>query len=244
MPLLYTSFLGSGSGNDAPAEGGGTPGAIAEMDFVNGYYYAGGSTRVVGDMLGGSFDGSSIDASGMFMDLFGGSNFPSAIGSLFTDIEAGLATGMSIVIELDSTVGVWAKPVGPYLTITDTANISTAVEYIDLYTPDSSGSVYMTDTSTLATNDTGGDWVSRSINKIGFTLYRDIGGGSYESAHVVNAGTVYTDTTAYAGNFFTVGGIDIFSKDSEGDCLADIYIRHFVLYPAKNNSELSALTVL
>lgn len=89
-------MLSSGGGGGPPPE---LDGAIAFLDFVNGFYYAGGSEHVVGDLLGGAFDAGEISGSGMYVDGTN-TNRPTIAGAFLSDLLDNLPEGMTILFEM------------------------------------------------------------------------------------------------------------------------------------------------
>lgn len=234
MPCLYTSFFGYGGGAGSSIPDG----AIAYMDFINGIYYAGGADQAVTDMLGGGFDVNAIDASGLFVDE-AGTNEPAAIGALLTDLTSGLTDGMTIICDMDCTAAADSKPKGYFLWLSNTAGSDFARVFIDAT---NGTGVYMDDSVSFFVNGGNSDFTTFGQNKIGVTLYRDLGGGSYEFAGAVNGGTAFTDTGTSSGSFITVDDAEIFCTNAFTFRMNDIYIKTFALYPPKTGAELTALT--
>ncbi|TIU62353.1 MAG: hypothetical protein E5W25_27035, partial [Mesorhizobium sp.] len=102
-------------------------GATAFLDFVNGHYFAGGAERAVSTLLGGGFDPAAISGSGMRI-IGSNGNRPKAIGALFSDLEAGIAAGCTLLFDLNC-----ANPPGGFLLfIANAANLDLASEVINV----------------------------------------------------------------------------------------------------------------
>lgn len=219
---------GGGGGGSLPA------GATWHLDFINGFYYAGGAERDVSDILGVGFDPNEIDPDGMDT-TWGNGNLPEAIGPLLTDQLSLFAAGTTIVVEIDGLIS------GTFIAFIDNADPDLAGDAADVFAQAINCGIE--DWASMFANvgsPPGGD----QIHRLAFTFYRDIGGGDFESAISINGAAATTDTTPYGGTWFTpvtVGvlhGWDIsaFNGDWKG--------RTITGYPAKPSGDLPTLSAL
>lgn len=221
--------------------GGGLPaGATAHLDFINGYYYAGGAERAVADILGGAFDAGEISGLGMLVRLEN-TNRPSAIGALFSDLQTALFSGGTIVTEF-TTVG---TEFSGLMTFLDGADHGASVEEVQILFDGANGGggLSMEDFWDLSYFGGGATVVATGLNKIAFTLAEDIGGGNRKYAHSINGGSVSTDTVTYlvSAHMPVVDTIAMFHRGQEfGEMQA--YIHTLTLYPAVDSTELPALS--
>jgi hypothetical protein len=205
-------------------------GAISFLNFVDAFYYAGGASADVSDLLGGDFDPAAISASGMRITPSNG-NRPKAIGALLSDLIAGLAAGFTILFDLSSAI----DPSGFLMFIADGANYDVADEGIIV-----AANGFVADYWDLTIEDA----VSGSgLHKQAITLQRDVGGGDYEYAWCDDGGAAVTQTVNYLTHVSPVDTI-LFGHDGigTGNSLNDIYVRSITLYPAMLPADLPALT--
>ncbi|MER9639419.1 hypothetical protein [Mesorhizobium sp. M0239] len=213
--------------------GGGSPpelpdGATAFLDFVNGFYYAGGSTQAISALLGGGFNSGAISGSGMRITPSNG-NAPKATGDFLADLTAGLAAGCTILFALNCN----NSPGGFLAFIADGANYDVADNAII-----ASVGGYIEDYNELGF----GDSVTGSgLHKEAMTLNRDAGGGDYEYAWSKDGGAAVTQTVTYTP--FAVDTV-LIGHDGvgTGNTLNDVYVQSITLYPAKLPTDLPALT--
>lgn len=220
-------------------EGGVTipDGAISHLDFLEGIYYAGGSTRAVQQILGGSFDISSLQAKGMNVGTPTVSdpqtNFPTAIGSLFADIATQLLSGITLVYELDiseSTAGLLTGPLTNIFNDTD-PDAASEIIYIEGSVFPTDGSVFILDERTLSASTA--TLLAGDIKKVAVTLYRDAGSGNYECAISGMGVAAVTDTVAYAPSYMVPQLIALFGVEEWGSWLeGPVYVRKLTVYPA------------
>ncbi|BCH33115.1 hypothetical protein MesoLjLc_50450 [Mesorhizobium sp. L-8-10] len=231
--LLNPYILATAGGGDLP------PGAIAHLDFLNGFYYAGGAEQAVGDILGGAFDATQISgASGMLVRNTN-TNRPNAIGALKTDLTTAVFSGGTIVVEFTQL----NTASGGLLNFMDGADYDASIEYVLSDFGASAGGISMEDFWSLSYSGGSANIASNSLNKVAFTLAEDIGGGNRKYAHSINGGTVYSDTVTYlvSAHMPTIATIAMFHKAQEfGEMQA--YIRTCTLYAAVDSTELPTLS--
>lgn len=234
------------------AAAGGTPpwlpdGALAHLDFVNGQYYADGAERSILTILGGAFDPDDIGASGMAV-WTSNANRPTAIGALADVIEAGLASGMTVICEAYITgEGTSGSAHFAPIALADTDDFSTATWELNVYAGIGTGWAQIEDFNAVDLfSDHSFD--DDGINRWGFTISRDIGGGSYRYAATMNGEAAGTDTVAYAAdaNFPSAGPgiIAVGHAGNDGRTATASYIRTLTIYAAVDETELAALTEL
>jgi len=235
LPVILSSFAAASQ--------------TAFLDFVNADYTVNGSTVAIASVLGGAFVAGDIVASGMKV-WHANSNRPNAIGVLFDLIEAGMATGMTVVFEID-----WdgASSSG-LLSICDPPDFNTANFFFESYVGDDFDDI-------LTMMDTGGgggggdlaiaeqaaflpEWNATGINRIGMTLSRNIGGGQYRYAGAVNGQTAVSQDVGYSmeTNFPSIAKIAIGHIDDFSIAYDASYIRSIAFYPAVDETTLAALT--
>jgi hypothetical protein len=239
MMLLnpYISFPSAGGGGSLPA------GATAQIDFVNGFYYAGGSLRTVGAVLGdgpdtatagGGFDAGQISGLGMYVDNTN-VNRPNAIGPLASDIAAGLAAGCTIVFEIDFR----STPSGSFIWIlSGTRSNNSGAGYASAYV---FGDVQVENQGAIdVTGGNPGFSGTTGIKRIAVTFARHTSGVyEYAGSTEGTAATTQNDTPA---PFSPVNNITLFHDGRDTQVLDDAYVRSMTLYPAKLPGDLAALT--
>jgi hypothetical protein len=225
----YTNLAALSPPSGGGGGGGGLPpAATAQLDFVNGFYYAGGATRAVTDILGGGFDSSAISGSGMYVN-FSNSNRPTPTGSLLSDIIAQQAAGMTLLFEVTT-----ASSLGGCLFYAgNNANFNSASTWNQTYIDgdvDDDNSVSIT-----ASISGAGD------HKIATTFNRSLGGGNYEYAWCNDGNSAVTQTVGYAAAALTAAQIG-WDGAADGRQLFQTYIKSITLYPAIASASLPALT--
>ncbi|WP_292720669.1 hypothetical protein, partial [Mesorhizobium sp.] len=181
-------------------------------------------------LLGGDFDPAAISASGMRITPSNG-NRPKAIGTLLSDLTAGLAAGCTILFDISSAT----SPSGFLMFIGDDTNFGNSGEAI---IANANGALF--DYWDLDIEDA----ISGSgLHKIAVTLARDVGGGDHEYAWCDDGGAAVTQTVNYLTHVSPVDTI-LFGHDGigTGNSLNDIYVRSITVYPAKLPAELPSLT--
>lgn len=128
-------------GEDVNGGGSLPEGAVAHLDFVNGFYYASGAEHPVGDLLGdgirdgapAGFDPTYIQPQGMVFPVneVEPTNFPFVIGPLRATIEGLRATGMTVVVDLVSDIAVASAVSNPLVILTDTEDIFMAAASVE-----------------------------------------------------------------------------------------------------------------
>ncbi len=225
----YALATGGGGGGSLP------PGATAQLDFINGFYYAGGSAQSVSSLLGGGFDPSAISGSGMLVRV-SNSNRPNAIGSLFSDMASGIAAGCTILMEVDFP----DNPVGSFVHFLNTPGYGASTQWASCYVG-GLHAPYLEAHPGISFDYTANSLLATGIHKIAITFYRNAGGGNYEFALSVDGAAATTQTTM-TGPFSPFTTIPI-AHDGDNTILWDAgYLRTFTLYPAKLPSDLPALT--
>lgn len=181
----------------SPTNEGSVPeGAVFHLDFVNEVYWAGGQFNPVNDVLGGNFDPSDIGPSGM-STISGTGNMPDAAGNLLADLLTLWAAGLTVVVEIEVTEAGFSDVNGTFLLAANGASYPAAT--LAAYGYAEEPNVSTEDWSALFATGSFPALGNVGVHRLGFTFYRDAGGGSYESASVVDGGTAATDTTAYNG---------------------------------------------
>lgn len=221
---VMASQSASGGGGSLPV------GATSQLDFVNAFYYSGGSLQAISALLGGSFDSGAISGLGMRITPSNG-NRPKAIGSWLSDLASGLAAGCTVLFDLTSAT----DPSGFLMFMADGANVDDADEAII-----ARASGNLSDYWDLFIDD---GLTGSGLHKMAFTLARDVGGGDYDYAWCDDGNTATTQTVSYLTHLASVDTV-LFGHDGvgTGNSLNDIYIRSITLYPAKLPSDLPALT--
>lgn len=231
MSFMLNPFIlssgGGGGGGSLPA------GATWHLDFVNGFYYAGGAEQPVGDLLGVGFDASKISPAGIDVGSdTAPANRPEAIGDLLADLLAGIAAGFTFVVEVDGTLD------GTFLQFIDTADPNDANNAAEAWVQshvsiDDWNSLFILGPTTPFTDQ---------IHRIGYTFYRDIGGGLFESAVSINGAAASTDTTSYGGTWFTPVTVGVLTSWDIGAYNYGWVCRSITGYPVKLPADLPALT--
>lgn len=240
--------LASGRG-PISASGGGGPewlpsGAVFHIDFANGNYYAGEAVRQLADVIDGNpFDPNSIDANGLLINDTT-PNYPFAIGELYNDISAMQSSGTTIIVEMylpNPDVDFYDIP--PISLSSDAYNamIDAHVLFDTVY-----ASQAITDTDVLSVVQDPA--ISYSYNVIhGFTLYRAIGGGSYESATCVNGGTIATQAVSYPlGDVFSTYPLNLVEIGNRQSSMTvgDFRVKRVTGYQPMSSAAMQALTVV
>jgi len=218
--------------------------ATAHLDFVNGQYYAGGAVWSVASLLGGGFDSGDISASGMAC-WYTNSNRPNAAGAFLAVLEAGLAAGMTIIIDVDSpTEEASNSPLLIFLDDTDAnaANWATYVEH-----PSHSGTgAYQSDFGSVLVDGTFASRTATGVNRFGYTVGRDLGGGSWRFAASVNGDAAVSQDVAYSADagFSTAGlaRVAVGAVDEFAWAFDQSYIRSITVYAAVDETALATLT--
>jgi hypothetical protein len=226
--------------SQARSGGGGTrpDGSTAYLNLQTGYCYAGGADRTIADLLGGGFDPSSISGSGMYVAYApASSNRPNAIGPLFDDLVAGLAAGCTIVFDINFINDAY----GRYIDFLDGTNEGDSTDYVlgsmtgGLKRPD------IEDQATLFLDSGSGMALAVGAHKIGLTFARQTA-GVYEYAVSVDGLTAVSDTVAYPP-LSSTATITLFHDGEDNNFVLDnAYVRSITLYPAKDPTDLPALT--
>lgn len=216
------------------------PNALAYADFVSGIYELNAGESSLTALFSGT-DAGGFSVDGMKVAV-SNSNRPAATSTLKTTIEDGLTSGITFLFEMKmETTGSGGTLFG--------VNDSGFVETIWLNSqPGAMDSGTMNfGTSSLPMNLPG-------INRVAFTLSRDLGGGSWRNAVSVN-GSAITGSSgsrwqnlAYAlGDRFFTAGVDAvtlgtvsdwgYTNDSE-------FFRKFAVYAPMDDAALVALSSL
>jgi hypothetical protein len=225
----YTNLAALSPPSGGGGGGGLPPGATSQSDFVAGFHYWGGATRAVTDILGGGFDPSAISGSGMYIN-FSNSNRPTPIGTMLSDLLAGLAAGMTILFEVTT-----ASSLGGFLLyLGNNPEYDSASLYV-LTTIDG----FMSDQNSL---NLSGSISGAGTHKIAITLNRATGGSNHEYAWCNDGGSAVTQTVAYAASTLTDAQLGWSGFDGDGQQLFQTYIKSITLYPAKLPTDLPALT--
>lgn len=231
-----------------PASGG-TPewvpeGAVAHLDFINGNYYD-GQERTAASILGGAFDAGAIGASGMAV-WHSNSNRPNIIGSLADVIEAGLASGMTVVADVtiagEPTSGASHSVL---LAFSDTTDFNSSNFQLRLYVGVGTKWLEVSDWDSVSFLKTYTTMNLSGLNRIGYTVSRNLGGGTWRYAHSANGEAAMTDDVTYSAETkydpevvkITLGHIDDYTTAFTGS-----YIRSLTIYPPVDETALAALT--
>lgn len=206
-------------------------GATSVLDFVNGFYYAGGASQPISSLLGGGFDPSAISGSGMYID-YGNANRPTPIGSFLSDLIAGAAAGMTVLFDFATSGGTN----GFLLYLGDTVFQDVSSTWMNLI---EAGSVNDENSVSIfsAVPDTGS-------NKVAVTYNRSAGGGNYEFAISVNGAAAVTQTVGYVASAVVHAQLGWSGFEGDGLNLFNTYIKSITLYQAKLSADLPELTGL
>lgn len=223
-------------------------GALAHLDFVNGQYYADGSVWAVSQLLGSGFDANALDANGMAV-WHSNANRPEPIGALASVIMAGLSSGMTVIGEMtiagEPTSG---ASFSVLLGLADTTDFSSATWELNSYVGVGTGWLQILDFDAVDLFFDYPSFDTAGLNRFGYTLGRNLGGGSYRYAHSCNGEAAVTDDTAYsADSHFPTAGpgkITIGHIDDDATAFTGSYIRTLTVYAAVDETELATLTVL
>lgn len=221
-------------------------GAVGWADFSNNFYWQNGVEVVASAILTG-IDPFDINGDGL---VLGAGQWPKATGALFADIVALLADGgvtVEVEFTLDSKANIGSGPVyanGPVMQIMDgtDADLTTDAIYADIY---DGFHLYVGDKGDLT--EVGGSVdtaVSAGIERRAFTLFRDQGGGLWQTASTTNGGPAQSSTTSHDGGYFTVVQIDVFAVESWSYSLENVRVRSLAVFPAKTTAEIDADTAL
>ena len=207
--------------------------ALAYLDFISGTYEMNGAAALLTDLLSG-IDGADIDASGLAVRS-GNASRPTATAGLMAILTPLLTDGFTILFEIQASAtsmempgfSLWNDPVQGDATEALLLNIyPTASDYGSI----SIGGTY---TRTLP-----------GVNKVGFTVGRPLGGGSYRTAISCNGtGASNTGDVAYT----QASTITPFSRADFGFAefypySTDDYFRKIIIYPVMDETALAALT--
>jgi hypothetical protein len=206
-------------------------GAVAHLDFIGGYYYAGGTERAVATLLGPDFVPGDISAAGMEI-TYANSNRVIAAGALLSDLAALLPDGMTALFEIDHA----SKPAGAFFYVED--GLDTAL----VKTSGSPVEMVLDDTYDVELHGGAAGFAASGIQKIAFTLNRDLGGGSWQTACSVNGGTVFSASASYnhfTEHLITIDDVRLFQTPFLG---IDVTVRRLTFYAAKPSSELPSLS--
>ncbi|MFB9984340.1 hypothetical protein ACFSQQ_16430 [Mesorhizobium kowhaii] len=218
-------------------------GAVAFLDFVNGFYYADGAEQSVSDLLGGGFDPSYISGNGMRITT---SNLPLAAGVLFDEFEAGLTAGMTIVFEFSQTTNSAFSTSHFLISFEDRTGApdwSLEVERVNLNRNTPNDDFYIADYDALDFSDQVAEALSSGTNRLAVTLGRDLGGGMWGYAVSINGSTALTADLSYsAADGFATNGLAVVRIGGRFDAWPDGYIRSITLYPAKLPADLPGLS--
>ncbi|RWN35780.1 hypothetical protein [Mesorhizobium sp.] len=228
----------AGSSGDVPE------GAVIFLDFVNSIFWDGtelvNSTELLSD-----FDVADVNGDGL---VLGAGNWPIATGAFFDTFTDLLANGgVTVVVELtidgQYNIGTGSQfATGPIMQIMDgtDADLTTNAIYADIY---DGFHLYVGDSNDLT--EVGGDVDTAQpagIERRAFTLFRDLGGGSWQTASTTNGGPAQSTTTSHGGGYFTVVEIDVFGVESWTYPLEKARVRRLTVYEAKTPAEIDAAT--
>ncbi|AZO29436.1 hypothetical protein [Mesorhizobium sp. M1B.F.Ca.ET.045.04.1.1] len=243
MTGLLNSFISFGGGGGG---GGPTPpaGAVAYASFVDNFFYSRGAEVAAADIMSG-INLADVNEDGLKL---GTGNWPKMIGDMFTDFTGLLAVGgvtVEVEFTIDSKSDIGAGTVystGPVMQIMDGTNANTTVNaiYADIY---DGYHLYVGDSNDLTeVGGTVNTTVSAGIERRAFTLFEDIGGGSWRTASTTNGGPAQSTTTTHSGGYFTVVEIDIFTVEDWSYYLQNARVRSIAIFPAKTTAQIDADT--
>lgn len=246
MFLLNPFIYGSGSGGGLMPEG-----ATAHLDFINGYYWAGGAQRAVSDVLGdgpdtvqagGGFNPDAIvPAKGLLICNNGNvdaetseawTNRPYPINTLYDDMAAGLLAGCTMVFEFNCQ----NPPYGTLFAFYDDISENDSFDWVDLEID-----YGLTDGYDVSIVD---EPTGTGLHKIAVTLNRDVGAGNRQYAMSIDGGAASTADIDYSDPFPTasLNTITIGHDGDDSKMLDIVYLRTITLYPAVEPTELPALS--
>lgn len=221
-------------------------GATVHLDFINTQYYANGAADI-NDLLGGTFDDTKIETRGLYIsNVSGGEHGPNAIGDLFDILASGLASGCTIVTEIDNIVdnAAWSMS-GPHVYWFDNTDPDSATEFIVVESTHTDG-VSIAGAGSFFHEDSSNHWnlPHPTIQRCAYTIARDVGGGSRAYDISTNGSTAVTDTDTNSEHDFVVARIALFGIDEWFFWPDDWCIRTFTVYPAQDPSVLPALSTI
>lgn len=216
------------------------PDALAFADFVSQVYEVNAAESSLAAMFSGT-DPGGFSVDGMKVAA-ANSNRPAATGTLKTIIEDGLAAGITLLFEMEMET---AGAGGTLFGVNDPAFFEFI--YLNSQPGAQDGGSMNFGTSSLPMNLPG-------INRVAFTLSRDLGGGSWRNAVSVNGSAIdgisgakwQNLTYALADRFFTTGIDAVKLGDvSDWDLTNDSeFFRKFAVYAPMDDSALMALSSL
>lgn len=218
-------------------------GALVHLDFVNGLYYANGSTFAVTALLGGGFDEGDIQAGGMAV-WFTNLNRPLAIGAFYSAIADNLASGFSIIFEMDDPA---SNIEGPLIIMSDLPVLNDADWIFESYVNFDPSNIFYADYDALDDVNVFSSFVLGGVNRYGLTFNRPLGGGLWRYAMTMNGETAQTEDVAYdAAPLYPVDGpASIRIGQTENDNLYDnALFRSITVYAAVDEAALATLTEL
>ncbi|MEY9829823.1 hypothetical protein ABIA25_001638 [Sinorhizobium fredii] len=215
------------------------PDALAYADFVAQVYeIAAGPSSLTALFSGTDPDGFSVD--GMKV-AFDNSNRPAATGALKTLIDDGLADGITLLFEMEMETAA----AGGTLFGTNDADFIEAIWLNSQPGASDQGDMNF-GTVSLPMNKPG-------INRVAFTLSRDIGGGSFRNAVSVNGSAItggsgsrwqnlsYALADRFTGGIaaVTIGDVSDWDLPNDGE-----FFRKFAVYAPMDDAALAALSSL
>lgn len=212
-------------------------GAKSYLDFIDRYYYAGGAFVTLTGALTGT-DAAAIEARGL-VDNGLLSTYPIASAALLSDLSGEFSAGLSIVCEVDCDT----RPNGAFIGLFDDADPSAAANWIVVEPDFTTQAIQMFDSDTLSLSGGHADQLASGVQKYGFTIGRDLGGGSFEYVGCVNGGTPFSTTLGYGLSFISLVAATIFNIDAWGVHDSNgAWLRTLSLYPAMNQADLQTAT--
>lgn len=235
--LLEGAAPGGGGGGSLP------PGAVAHLDFLNGFYYAGGSQQAVTALLGGGFSDAYIVARGLLCDAYPSVDKPRASGDFLTDLQTQFASGACIVMEIDYDAfgsGALIYATDSVASPTEAAGVlfSNADRYLILeqWGPGATPDSVQTPVNAMGAS---------GVHRIAMNFYRDEGTPGHYCGLSINGGAAVSTHFAEAGDWLSRNAFPILNFDGyTGDLDFDTYLREITLYPSVDPADLPAMSEL
>jgi hypothetical protein len=217
--------------------------ALAHLDYREQRYFANDAVWAIETMHGGGFDADYISSAGMRIRFpsLGGTNLPDAAGPLLSIMHDGLTVGLTGVIEWTITADEDnIHYTSPHLFWHD----DTWNDWLEVGV-NNSGVVINDGYDLLLTGAAGDLNALGAVQRMAFTICRDVGGGDFQFAASLNGGTAVTQTIGYGFAWMSTDQAPLFQRwDLWTQAPLDNHIREMTLYAAQEPSALPALSTI